>query len=119
MNMVLALYLCCTLFFTTINLIVFFLFKSTLIFPFNYTKQQFSFFGLAPVGSLFNNGFSPFWFDKRHLRSARDLFSYQLSNVGVGMRAVYIYNILILILLCSWISSTGILPVVSGFISYI
>jgi len=42
----------------------------------------------------------------------------QLSNVGMGMRAVCIYNILILILVCSWIS-TGILPVASGFISYI
>ena len=95
-------------------------FKALLIFLFNFTQSNNSLFSVwHQLGPFLITGSHPSGLTNG-ISVVRTIYSTcQLSNVGVGMRAVYIYNILILILLCSWISSTGILPVVSGFISYI
>ena len=48
--------------------------KALLIFLFNFTQSNNSLFSVWHQLGPFYNGFAPFWFDKRHLRSAHDLF---------------------------------------------
>ena len=67
MNGILALYLYGVLYSTATSLYhQKFLFSSS-------TKQH-SVFSVWHQLGPFYNGFTPFWFDKRHLRSAHDLF---------------------------------------------